>query len=81
MEAGIHFGEPTPEPYHLIICSAPDEPSLKKLVGDVREKDIRCVEFFEPDLGGSLTAFATEPLDLQRKKVLSWLPLWKHKTS
>ena len=47
---------------HLVILSIPNEYQLKKNLNKIRELGIKCVPFYEADIGNELTAFATEPI-------------------
>lgn len=56
----------------LVILAAEDELSLGWLCEDVEASGLLVVRFYEPDLGGALTAAAFEPAARRR---LSHLPL------
>lgn len=53
---------------HLVLCGVKSEEQLAHSLQSLREKGIVCKPFYEADLGGQLTAFATEPIfDDQRQ--------------
>lgn len=63
----------------IIILEVADENELKAAMRDLLEKDVQFSIFREPmpDYNNSITAIATEPLDLERKKLLADYKLLK----
>lgn len=61
-EAVHHFGALARIHPHLVLCSVPDEASLRKAASDLKRRGIRSRVFVEPDLGDAATALATEPV-------------------
>jgi hypothetical protein len=47
---------------HLVVCGVPDEVRLGTCLDRLRRAGVRFRAFHEPDLGGALTAAATEPV-------------------
>ena len=45
--------------------------------GDLKTKEIKTVSFYEPDWNYGFTAFATEPLTIDKKQLLKRYQLWK----
>jgi hypothetical protein len=65
----------------LIVLGLPDEPAMQKYAKRLRSKDIRFVEFREPDRNNEVTAigiFPTKDRDALRK-VIGHLALWSPK--
>jgi hypothetical protein len=56
----------------LIVLAAPDELSLGWLCHDAVAAGLRVSRFYEPDLGGALTAAAIEPAG---RRLVSRFPL------
>lgn len=59
------------------MCSVPDEEALRAAAGVCNLKGIRRYLFIEPDMDGQATAFATEPISGEKRKVFRKFPLWK----
>jgi len=62
------------ESNHLCFLSLPDEDSLKALISRLRESNVLCVPFREPDFDMSLTAVAIEATN-QARELVRDLPL------
>lgn len=63
--AAIEVGRqisPEREHPHLVVCGIDSEFHLNRELSKIQAMGIRCYPFYEPDIGGQLTAFATEPL-------------------
>jgi hypothetical protein len=56
----------------LVVLAAPNELALSWLADDARAAGLQAVAFYEPDLGGCLTAVALEPAAY---RLVSHLPL------
>jgi hypothetical protein len=56
----------------LVVLAAPDELALHWLGDDAESAGLRLTRFYEPDLGGALTAVAFEP---SARRLLVHLPL------
>lgn len=56
------FIPPFSEHPHLVVIGLPDERSLRAAVDRIRTLGVLVAVWCEPDLGGALTAFATEPV-------------------
>lgn len=65
----------SPHP-HLVLCSVPDEESLRRLSERLSFKGVPYRSFNEPDRDNELTAIATPPLCGDARKLFSSLPLW-----
>lgn len=59
---------------YLVLVSVESEDKLRKLLDKAQLRDIKTLEFTEPDIGNQLTAIALEP-SLQTQKLISNLPL------
>lgn len=53
----------------MIIFGIKSEPKLRSLAERLLGQGIRLKEFFEPDIGHQMTAFATEPVYGERRKL------------
>jgi hypothetical protein len=62
LEAARAFLPPEHEHPHLVVCGVRDEASLGSCLDDLRRAGVRFRAFREPNLGGELTAAATEPV-------------------
>jgi hypothetical protein len=58
-----------PHPF-VIVCGLRDERSLAQALDRLRRAGVRCRAFHEEDLGGALTAVATEPLSDPQRGIL-----------
>ena len=78
LEAGIKFGSDNiEEPSSLILISVKNKAQLEKALEDLKTKEIKTVSFYEPDWDYGFTAFATEPLTIDKKQLLKMYQLWK----
>ena len=59
---------------YLCNLSVENEEQLFKLLAKAEQKGIKAMPFYEPDLGGELTAITFEPT-IEAKKLTSSLPL------
>jgi hypothetical protein len=75
-ESGIRFGNPN-DISSVVVCSVPDETSLLLEQEKVESKGIKTILFREPDINNQATAFATELIPSNYRKVFSKLVLWK----
>jgi hypothetical protein len=64
-------------PFHLVALAARDGPHLEELAAKTMSRDIEIYLMDDADLEVGPTAFATEPLDGEQRKVFSQLPLWR----
>lgn len=55
---------------HLVLCGVEDERRLEAALERLESAGLRCFPFVEPDLGGSLTAFAVGPLAGKARRLL-----------
>lgn len=74
-EAGIRYGNPD-DISSLVVCSVADEAELRRAAADCLSRGIGHFLFFEEDLGGQATAFATEPITGATRKAFKKFPLW-----
>lgn len=58
----------------LVVLAAQDEESLTALLAEAVRRQIRCIEFIEPDLNDELTAIVLEPTD-EARRLCANLPL------
>lgn len=78
LEAGIAFGnKEQSEPSSLILIAVKNTYQLEKAMKDLETKGVRFIAFEEPDWEYGLTAFATEPLTQDKRKLLKRYQLWK----
>jgi len=63
----------------IILCGVDDEFELKKCLDKIRNSGFICKPFHESDLGGELTAFATEPVLEEGRRHFKKLQLLKQK--
>lgn len=75
-ESAARLGCPGEHP-HFAVCSIPSERALAKAASRLAAAGVRFATFEEPDLGGELTALATEPLRGDRRRALSRYSLLK----
>lgn len=54
----------------LVLCQVTDEDQLRLEADSLVEKGIGYVPFHEPDLGNSLTALATIPLNNKQRRLM-----------
>jgi len=74
MEAGYEFGRGE----NLVLIGVADEAALLETERFLLNKGVRHCTFFEPDNAMGHTAITTEPLDKEKKKLLSNYSLWKY---
>jgi hypothetical protein len=67
--------DPDQEHPHLIVCGVRDERSLWQSLDRLRRLGVRFHAFCEPDLGGQLTALATEPVFGDQRRLFRRFPL------
>ena len=79
-EAGIRYGNPEAIS-SVVVCSVPDEETLRMVERKAVDRGIKTVVFEEEDIGNEATALATEPIAGAQRKVFSNYPLWKVRTS
>jgi hypothetical protein len=53
----------------IIIFGIKSEPKLRSLEERIRSQGVRLKPFYEPDIGHQMTAFATEPVHGDRRKI------------
>lgn len=53
---------------HLVVCGVNSQAQLENALSKVQALGIKCHPFVEPDIGGQLTAFATEPLSGEARR-------------
>lgn len=61
----------------VILCGVDDEAKLQKQLDFYQNQGILCKPFYEADLDNQLTAFATEPIFGERRKLFKRLQLCK----
>lgn len=81
LEAGHSFERISNEPSSLIMLQVPNKEKLEVAMARTVERGIRCEPFHEPDWDYGLTAFATEPITVDQRKVFNKYKLWKGPTS
>ncbi len=59
---------------YVALLAAKDEEELNKLIEKAKEKGIKFVAFYEPDIDNQLTAVCFEPTDAARR-LTSSIPL------
>lgn len=79
LEAGLEFGRKSNEISSLIVLQVPDKQSLEEAMQFVESKGIRCIDFHEPDWDYGLTAFGSEPVTLEQRKIFRNWKLWRLK--
>ena len=79
-ECGIYLAEPADEVSYLVACSVPSERELEKALERAQSRGVKCVAFREPDIGNQLTAFCSEPISGNTRKVFSKYPTWRVET-
>lgn len=70
MEAGRHLWDDGEHP-SIVLLAVPDEETLLKKKSDVEERGIKTRIFFESDFGQHHSAFATEPIEGEDRKVFA----------
>lgn len=76
LEAGSEFKEAGMIP-HLILCEAKDTKHLDSIGNFLDSCGIRYHKFFEPDNNMGHSSITTEPLSMEKKKLLSNFRLWR----
>lgn len=76
-EAGHSFDRVSVEASSLILLQVPNKEKLEVALARTIERGVRCEAFNEPDWDYGLTAFATEPIFGDRRKVFNKYKLWK----
>jgi len=71
------FLSPTLDHPHVIIAGAENEEKLQKCLKQIEFQGIICKPFFESDLNGELTAFATELISADKKQIFRKFQLLK----
>ena len=71
IEAARHsLFPPGDEHPHLVLCGVRSEIALQSVIVRLRRLTVAHQPFYEPDLGGQLTALCTEPLRGDRRRGL-----------
>lgn len=78
LEAGIKFGKVSVEPASVIILQVPNKEKLEEAMKYTIESGISCEMFYEPDWDYGNTAFGTEPITFDRRKIFKKYKLWKN---
>jgi len=60
---------------NLVVCTVPDERALKVMLETVHRAGVLACAFQEEDLGGETTAFATELVSGDKRKLFRKCPL------
>ena len=61
---------------HIVLCGVEGEQALNDLFNSLKEQQVRCVSYNEPDFPGNpTTAIATAPLKGQERKPMRKLKL------
>jgi hypothetical protein len=60
-----------------VLCTVPDEASLRQAAERIAARGIRHYMFVEDDFGDQATALATEPISGHARKIFAEYPLWK----
>lgn len=76
IEAGKHFCR-DPDIDSLVVLQVQDEHALLACCQYVADQGIARVLFREPDLGDSATAFCTEPVGGEQRRVFRRFRLWE----
>ena len=61
----------------VVLCGIDNESKLQKELERYQSMGIICKPFYEADLGGQLTAFATEPVFGEKRRLFKRLQLFK----
>lgn len=77
-ESGIKFGNKD-HITSVVVCSVPNESSLISELEKTESRGIKTILFREPDINNQATAFATEPIPNNNRKIFSKLKLWSGK--
>lgn len=62
IESARHFLEPDEQHPSVILFGVKSEAKLRSIAEQLQQQGIRLKQFFEPDIGNQLTAFATAPV-------------------
>jgi hypothetical protein len=62
-----------------VLCSTPNEETLRRAAAGCNLQGIRGYLFIEPDMDCQATAFATEPISGEARKAFKKFPLWNPK--
>ena len=60
----------------MVVCTVPDEETLRLTAARASKAGIKLYMFEEDDFGDQATAFATEPIEGEARKLFKKLPLW-----
>lgn len=80
--AALEAGRAHPDPHRstpssLIAIKLKNQHELDKVFARLKENDIACTMFFEPDWDYGNTAFATEPVKAHQRALFKRYQLWK----
>lgn len=70
IEAARKFLAPGDEHPHLVLCGIADGSMLLRERERLDARGVRTACFYEPDIGGELTAIATEPLSGDARRLM-----------
>jgi hypothetical protein len=71
LEAARHSFFPLADEHpHLVLCGGRSEIALQAVILRLERLKVRHQPFYEPDLGGQLTAICTQPLRDERRRGL-----------
>ncbi len=76
IEAARYFDARCEHPY-LVLVGISNEEKLHRCLEKIRSQGIVCYPFYESDLDGELTAFATEPISADQKHIFKRFQLLK----
>ena len=78
-ESARHFLSKEDEHPHFVICGVKNENLLKNAYSKIIEQNIKAKSFIEPDIGDQMTAFATEPVCNEQRRIFRKYKLLKPK--
>ena len=77
LEAGIRFQQPDGNPSYLVVLAVPNERKLMEVKEEIACHGVESAIFFEPDNEWGNTAFCTEPIQEDTRKIFKKYPLWQ----
>lgn len=76
-ECGLKYNQYLSETSSLIVLYVKDKDHLIKEYEKISNLGINLTKFHEPDWDYGFTAFASDPVSINERKIFKHLPLWK----
>lgn len=76
-EAGLKYNQALVAPSSLIVLKVKNKKELEKAYEIISKENIELTKFIEPSWNYGFTAFASEPISMEQRKIFGKYQLWK----